>query len=257
MKSENGRVGSWLLSWKILPVLFLAASAGLYFLHYLVFRDPHHIFLYLLGDLAFLFIDVLVVVLFIENLLEQRERKNRLRKLNMVVGTFFSEVGLELLRKFSAFVENAEELKGRVAFGFDWSRKDFERARKAAADFSYRMKTDPAQLSELRAFMQTERSFLLSLLENPNILDHESFTNLLWAVFHVAEELSFREGDLAALPKSDLVHIAGDLSRGYSQIVVQWLAYAEHLKASYPFLYSLAVRINPLSAHPSAVVEEP
>ena len=124
-------------------------------------------------------------------------------------------------------------------------------------DFAYRMKTDPAQLAELRSFLQTERSFLLSLLENPNILDHESFTNLLWAVFHVAEELSFREGDLAALPKSDLVHIAGDLSRGYSQIVVQWLAYAEHLKASYPFLYSLAVRINPLGAHPSAVVEEP
>jgi muconolactone delta-isomerase len=62
---------------------------------------------------------------------------------------------------------------------------------------------------------------------------------------------------LTALPKSDLVHIAGDLSRGYSQIVVQWLAYAEHLKASYPFLYSLAVRINPLGAHPSAVVEGP
>jgi hypothetical protein len=257
MKSDNGRGVSRLLSWKILSVLFVAASAGLYFLHYLVFRDLHHIFLYLLGDLAFLFIDVLVVVLFIENLLEQRERKTRLRKLNMVVGTFFSEVGLELLRKFSAFVENAEELKGRVAFGFDWNRKDFERARKAAADFSYRMKTNPAQLAELRSFMKTERSFLLSLLENPNILDHESFTNLLWAVFHVAEELSFREGDLAALPKSDLAHIAGDLSRGYSQIVVQWLAYAEHLKASYPFLYSLAVRINPLGAHPSAVVEGP
>jgi len=76
-----------------------------------------------------------------------------------------------------------------------------------------------------RSSLQTERSFLLSLLENPNILDHESFTKLLWAVFHVAEELSFREGDLAALPKSDLAHVAGDLSRGYSQIVVQSLAY--------------------------------
>ncbi|MBN1940330.1 MAG: hypothetical protein JW843_12150 [Candidatus Aminicenantes bacterium] len=254
MRTEGGRFRERLLSWKILPFLFLAASVGIYFSHYLIFKDPHHIFIYLLGDLGFLFIDVLVVVLFIENLLEQRERKTRLRKLNMVVGTFFSEVGLELLRKFSAFVENSDELKTRAAFGFKWTRREFEKSRKAAADFTYRVEMDPVQLEELRTHLLSKRSFLLTLLENPNILDHESFTNLLWAVFHLAEELSFREGDLADLPKSDLAHISVDMVRAYSQIVVQWLAYAEHLKDSYPFLYSLAVRINPLGAHPSAVV---
>jgi hypothetical protein len=256
MKAEKGRIWRRLLSWKILPFLFLAASIGIYGLHYLIFRDAHHIFIYLIGDLGFLFIDVLVVVLFIENLLEQRERKTRLRKLNMVVGTFFSEVGLGLLRTFSAFVENAGELKERAAFGFNWSRREFEQARKAAAGFAYKVKAHPLQLEDLRTDLLSRRPFLLSLLENPNILDHEAFTNLLWAVFHLAEELSFREGDLTALPKSDLAHIAGDLSRAYSQIVVQWLAYAEHLKESYPFLYSLAVRINPLGGHPSAVVQE-
>jgi len=245
-----------LLSWKVLlVVLFLAASVGFYFLHYLIFKDLHHIFLYLVGDLAFLFIDVLVVVLFIENLLERRERKSRLKKLNMVIGTFFSEVGLELLRKFSAFIENAESLKDRVAFGFDWERKDFDQARKAAANFSYQGKPGASQLAELQAFMQSKRTFMLTLLENPNILEHESFTDLLWAVFHLAEELSFRDGDIAGLPQSDLIHIAGDLRRAYSLIVIQWISYAQHLKASYPFLYSLAVRINPLGVNASAVVK--
>jgi len=244
-----------LFTWKTrLVLIFLAASAALYFLHYLIFRDAHHIFLYLLGDLAFLFIDVLVVVLFIESLLERREKKSRLKKLNMVIGTFFSEVGLELLRRFTVFIENAEDLKSRAAFGFDWEPKNFEQARRAAAGFMYQGKPEASQLNELRAFMLAKRPFLLSLLENPNILEHENFTDLLWAVFHVADELSYREGDMAALPQSDLTHIGGDLRRAYSLIVIQWLAYAEHLKENYPFLYSLAVRINPLGASPSAMV---
>jgi len=244
-----------LLSWKVsLVIVFVVASVGFYVLHFLIFRDAHHIFLYLIGDLGFLFIDVLVVVLFIENILERREKKSRLNKLNMVIGTFFSEVGLALLRRFATFIENAESLKCQAAFGFDWEHKDFERARAAAAAFTYHGKPDPAKLAELRTFMLSERGFLLTLLENPNILEHEDFTDLLWAVFHMADELSYREGDLTALPASDLTHIGGDLRRAYSIIVVQWLTYAEHLKASYPFLYSLAVRINPLGANPSAVV---
>jgi len=31
---------------------------------------------------------------------------------------------------------------------------------------------------------------LLGLLGNPNLLEHDSFTDLLWAVFHLMEELS-------------------------------------------------------------------
>jgi hypothetical protein len=37
-----------------LALAFLALSAVLYFVHYLVFGDIHHIFIYILGDLAFL-----------------------------------------------------------------------------------------------------------------------------------------------------------------------------------------------------------
>ncbi|MEW6769943.1 MAG: hypothetical protein AB1330_00935 [Bacillota bacterium] len=58
-----------------LPWLVLAGSslivlsALLYFLHYLIFRDPHHIAIYLLGDLAFLPLAVLMVTLILHRLL--------------------------------------------------------------------------------------------------------------------------------------------------------------------------------------------
>lgn len=47
-------------------------------------------------------------------------------------------------------------------------------------------------LSELRGFLVEKRGVLLRLPENPILLDHETFTDLLWAVFHLAEELEYR-----------------------------------------------------------------
>ena len=98
-----------------------------------------------------------------------------------------------------------------------------------------------------------KREFLLRLLENPNLLEHARFTDLLWAIFHLGEELEAR-ASLQGLPKSDLDHLAGDLTRVYSQLAGQWIAYAQHLQADYPFLFSLLVRTNPLQEQPSAVV---
>jgi len=86
------------ISWTIkISVVLLGASALTYFVHYLIFRDVHHIFIYMIGDFGFLFLDVLLVVLLIERMLIQREKKMMIKKLNMVIGAFFSEVGLELL----------------------------------------------------------------------------------------------------------------------------------------------------------------
>ena len=67
-----------------LGIILLLLSILVYFLHYLIFRDSHHIFIYLVGDIAFVFVEVLLVTLIIHHLLEQMARKARLKKLNMV-----------------------------------------------------------------------------------------------------------------------------------------------------------------------------
>jgi hypothetical protein len=56
----------------------IALSVALYALHLAIFQDPHHIWIYLLGDLAFLPIEVLLVTLILHQLLEMRDRKMKL-----------------------------------------------------------------------------------------------------------------------------------------------------------------------------------
>lgn len=245
------KIFNWTLS---VSLLFVAASVLTYTIHYFIFHDLHHIFIYMVGDIAFLFLDVLLVILLIERLLARREKRSIMNKLNMVIGTFFSEVGMDLLKKFSNFVMNSQILERELEIRPHWTKKDFKKAVIAAQNFSYEIKIDKTNLSELRDFLLSKRSFMLRLLENPNLIEHERFTDLLWAIFHLTEELTFREEKLEDLPESDYNHIAGDLKRAYSQITSEWMFYTEHLKVSYPFLYSLAARINPMNPQASPIV---
>ena len=76
---------------------------------------------------------------------------------------------------------------------------------------------------------------MLSLLENQNLLEHETFTELLWAVFHMGEELSHRD-DVTQLNKNDYNHISGDIKRVYHYLFLEWLDYMLHLKKHYPYM---------------------
>jgi len=245
------KVFNWTVN---VSLIFITASALTYTIHYLLFRDTHHIFIYMIGDFGFLFIDVLLVVLFIERILSRREKQSIMKKLNMIIGTFFSEVGMDLLKQFSAFVNNAENLEKKLKISPLWRKKDFQKAITAAQEFSYEIKIDKDKLCELRDFLINKRSFMMRLLENQNLLEHESFTDLLWAIFHLTEELAFREDKLGKLPQEDYDHIANDLKRAYSYITGVWIAYTGHLKESYPFLFSLVARINPMDPNATPII---
>ena len=242
---------NWMLS---ISLILIIASALTYTVHYFIFRDLHHIFIYMLGDFGFLFLDVLLVILFIERLLSRRDKRSIMNKLNMVIGTFFSEVGLELLRKFSNFVINSQNLERQLELSPDWEKKDFKKAMVAVQNFPYEIKIDKSSLFEIREFLLSKRSFLMRLLENPNLLEHERFTDLLWAVFHLTEELVFRGELLEDLPDTDYEHLNIDLQRAYSKLTIEWISYIAHLKESYPYLYSLAARVNPMNPQASPVV---
>jgi hypothetical protein len=234
-------------------VLFLAASALFYYIHYLIFEDPHHIFIYMIGDFAFLPLEVFLVVIVIERILTRREKQAMLYKLNMVIGAFFSEIGSKLLGELIGYFGNRAEISRNLNIKADWTPKDFKRA----AAFAYHLKTDvdihSIDLKELKAFLSQKRLYLLTLLENPNLLEHDRFTDLLWATTHLDEELEARPS-LKDIPESDLEHLAVDIERMYDHLASEWLDYVQHLKSTYPFLYSLVLRTHPFQENPSAVV---
>lgn len=243
------------IHWQIiLGICLIALSAVVYVVHYLIFRDPHHIFIYLIGDIAFVFFEVLMVTLVIHRLLSEREKKSRLEKLNMVIGAFFSEVGTRLLTYLSDFDPKLDRIRSELIVTKDWSDHEFRIVIKRLKNYDYGVDIQKVNLTHLSYFLMRKRDFLLRLLENPNLLEHESFTEVLRAVFHLTEELGNRE-DLEDLPDTDYQHLAGDIERVYLQIVRQWLDYMKHLKDNYPYLFSLAIRTNPFDQKASPIVK--
>ncbi|MBE3035856.1 MAG: hypothetical protein IMZ70_02050 [Candidatus Atribacteria bacterium] len=241
-------------SWQVLLGLSLIALSTLvYFIHYFIFRDAHHIFLYLIGDIAFVFIEVLLVTLVLHQLLHYREKKAMLNKLNMVIGAFFSEVGRELLKIFSGFDTESVKITQKLVITNESFEKEFLEICKSVKNHTYNIDSKRGDLENIKNFLKEKRQFLLNLLGNPNLLEHESFTNLLWAVFHLTEELIHRRS-LSELPETDYQHLAGDIKRAYHLLILEWLNYMKHLKANYPYLFSLAVRTNPFDIDASVEV---
>jgi len=241
-------------TWKsIFAIGLVVASLATFVIHYIIFKDTHHIFIYGLGDLAFLPLEVLFVTLIIHELLTIRDKKMRLEKLNMVIGVFFSEVGTELITYLSDFDPKLDDIRKSLVVTSEWSDKDFKNMTSKMENYDYKVDMEIEHLKELRIFLREKKNFMLRLLENPNLLEHEEFTDALRAIFHLTEELSHRD-DLENLPETDQKHMKGDISRAYVHLVHQWLDYMKHLKENYPYLFSLAMRTNPFDQSASPIV---
>ena len=174
----------------------------------------------------------------------QRAKTAKLAKLNMVIGAFFSEVGTDLLKTLSAYDLHLPAFQQQVAHISHWTAPDFAAFSRALVSDDFRVQLEEGDLEALRDFLLQKRDFLLRLLENPNLLEHDSFSALLLAVFHLTEELLHRT-DLHRLTQSDQEHLANDVQRVSVSLIREWLAYMAHLQVYYPYLFSLALRTNP------------
>ena len=239
--------------WQIIfGISLIALSAIFYSSQIFIFKRPQDTFFYILQDLAFVPISVLIVTLILDQLLRMREKRAMLKKMNMVIGAFFSEVGTGLLKSFLDFDVHYDETRENLIVTNEWSEREFSAVKKSLKVYDYKIESQKGDLEDLKGFLIDKREFLLGLLENPNLLEHESFTDLLWAVFHLTEELACR-ADVKQLPVTDYAHLSGDIKRAYVLLISEWLAYMKHLKDVYPYLFSLAARTNPFD--PNASVE--
>ena len=170
-------------------VILVAVSLVLYLIHFAWFRDLKHIWFWSFTSLAFLPISALVLTLLINRVISARDKAIRLDKLNMLIGVFFSNVGNDLLLRFSDWDPEDQYLRNHFGAPEPWNRLHGKSALAILTKHQFSVTVNGLQLVELKAFLYPHVDFLMRLIENPNLLEHENFTQLLRAVFHLAEEL--------------------------------------------------------------------
>ncbi|MCJ7618138.1 MAG: potassium channel family protein [Desulfobacterales bacterium] len=188
-----------------------------------------------------------------EIMLNKREKQTILKKLNMIIGVFFSEVGTKLLIIFSDLDLEINNIREYLIVKNNWNKKDFMEVGKLLKNHKYDIEVKRVDFDELHSFLLKKRIFLLGLLENPILHENEYFTEVLRAVFHLTEELDWRK-DFSILPDTDKAHLKGDIIRAYKLLADQWLDYMRYLNGNYPYLFSLAMRTNPFNKDIDPVV---
>ncbi|MDR2830082.1 MAG: hypothetical protein LBB45_03440 [Methanobrevibacter sp.] len=259
MATVGGVFNMNLKGWKIcLAIILIVISIIFYSIAFIQFHDPEHVIFYMVIDLAFVPIDILIVVLVIESVIDRKEKEAVLDKLEMLMNIFFSEIGNHLLSNFSEINQKREELLNFLdsleCLESNELRGFMKNLRRSDYPFELKISNEKKHifLGNLQEFLISKRSFLLRMIENPVLLEKENLSNLLLGIFHLDEELEKR-GTLENIGEADLQHLTGDIDRVYFNLIYEWLNHLYYLKNNFPYMYSLAIRTNPFD--PNAKVE--
>lgn len=188
-------------------------------------------------------------------LVNRRQETIRKEHINILISVFFSEIGTRLMEIFTGFDPCIEPICREFREKKEWSDKNFVRLYNLIQSHQYSIDYKLIKLELLRDFFVKKSDLLVRLLENPSLRENESFTELLRAVFHLKDEITLRPGEIS-LTDADLEHLADDSKWAYAMLANQWVKYMQYLQTNYPYLFSLALRINPFSRRPFPIVEQ-
>ena len=238
------------LSWKVkFSILMIILIIVIYGSNYLVLGDGEHIISYVWTHLGFIPVDILVVAFILDEIIERKEKEAMLEKLDMLMSTFFSEIGNELISQLSSankYKTNTENLKSIK----NWDDKDYENKLKELKDTDVEFQADITPenreefLRNLNELLTSKREFIINLINNPNLLEKEEFTGLINAILHLDEELEHRK-DLSLVSDADFAHLNGDMHRVYNKLIHEWVYYLRYLNKHYPYMIALIIRTNP------------
>ena len=228
----------------ILVLLLLIFSIVIYGIQIARFGRISDTEFYFLQDMAFLPISVLLVTLGLNTVIVRQERKDKKDQVSVVINEFFAETGTELVIAFRDHIDNLDEIVPRLRLGGEWKDHDFDLSIEAIGKYSFQVNLREDDLCKLRDTLVEKKDHILRLFENANLMEQDRFTGMLWAIYHVCDELRSRQS-LQNLPSSDIQHLNLDIQRAFQILLIEWIESMKILKRKYPYLYSLAVRKCP------------
>ncbi|CEO07767.1 Uncharacterised protein [[Clostridium] sordellii] len=219
----------------VISFILIALSAVMFLIHYLVFGQALNTAYYSLMNLCFIPINSLVVTIILEKLIDYRAKKDRIEKINMLVGIFFTEVGGKLMH---LIIDSDKDAKNYIT-----NFEDLNNIKKCLNEYDYKVDMNNIDLCSIKNILLENNNLFVTLISNANVFQHQIFTDLLMSVVHLRDEIIFMEKDDNL--ELNINHLENDVIRVYKNISIQWISYLEYLNKSYPFLYNNAIRVNP------------
>ncbi|WP_434799427.1 hypothetical protein [Terrisporobacter vanillatitrophus] len=219
----------------VVSLILVGLSVIMFLIHYLVFGQAVNTAYYSLMNLCFIPVNSLVVTLILERLIDYKAKQERMEKLSMLIGLFFTEVGYKLMH---LIIKADKGGKNSIT-----SFNNLDEVKNQVEIHNYNIDIEDIDLDKIMDILLENSNLLVNLISNENITEHEIFTDLLMSVIHLRDEIVFYKNDKNN--QLDLSHLKKDILRVYKNIAMQWVDYLKYLNKSYPFLYNNAIRLNP------------
>ncbi|MEA5040443.1 MAG: hypothetical protein VB086_11480 [Clostridiaceae bacterium] len=232
------------LTTKQLILLMIALSAAIYTLHYIIFRDFHHIAIFFFHELAFLPLEVVLVTLVFEKLLERSRADENRGKISMIESVFFSESGCDLLLYLRSCDPDSDLLKEHLALDSSWKQKDFLNVRTFLKNYPFHVDPNRLDFYGIHYHLSTRHSYFLKVIENPALMEHEDFTDLILRIYLLWEELDGHD-DLYSLPEDVRVRLCALVDEVYVLLTNEWLDNARNIQLHQPIRLNKIIQTNP------------
>lgn len=227
----------------LIGVGLVILSVILHYVHVLIFKDVHHTMIFLVADIAFIPLEVFFTTIVIDKILERREKDHLLEKLNMLIGLFYTELGTKLLSDIVKGDAHGVMANHRTITDDTWCDKSFAKLHDDILKYDYEINIDKINLRDIRNRLDDNKDLLINLISNENLLEHETFTEMLMTIMHLKEELDTRYCE--DIENYEINHIEKDLMVVYKYLTIEWAEYMKYLSINYPNLYCKALINNP------------
>lgn len=232
------------LTVKQLILLLLCASALLYAIHYLIFRDLHHLAIFGLHELAFVPLEVILVTLGLDQLVEKTHREEARSKVSIIETLYFNESGGTMLRYLTSFDPDAARLRELLQVTEDWHSSDFRQAIRQLKSYPFLLDLERIDFFGLHYHLSQRHEYYRSMLENPALTQSEAFTEMIMKIYLLWEELDGRT-NLYQLPEKDRSYLAELLHEIYRELTEYWLDNVYNHSIHNRFRLHRAIESNP------------
>lgn len=219
-------------------------SVFFYVIHFAIFGDAVKTISGLMLSLAYVPLGVTYQILVLDKLFEARLKIRSTRKINMILGSFYYEVGNSILKTIAEVDENINSLQSLWVISEDWKQIDFSKLEAFVSEYRCCIDMDILQYERISDILKEQGGFLLSLVINPNLEEYEEFTNMIISILHMRDLLVNRNKN-KILEDYEKYYLKHEICNLYRFLLIEWVKYMNYLRDFYPSLFIRALMNSP------------
>lgn len=214
----------------------IALAMSVYILHYLTFGEIEKTISGVLLSLAYVPIGVLYDFLVLKKVITKGEKIKLERRMNVVIGSVFHEIGNSIISLVVVADRNIDELKRICKMDQSWNDGDFDRLSDSIMEYSCDIDINKIDLIKLRDLITKKDQLFLDLIISSSLDDYKDFNEMIISILHLRDEFdSLFINDV--LEENDEEHMRFDICKSYKLLLVFWVRYMKSLRDFYPAMF--------------------